>query len=89
MFSNKLVVILLINLTNLIINCLEFNNNDSNDCFRAAVYEHIIIRNVTTDEPMNIINSNLDVFDEIAVKASEMVRYYRIKFMNTILCLIK
>ena len=45
----------------------------SSDCYRAAVYEHILQGNVTTDEPSTIIEKNLKIFKEIAIKAAENV----------------
>ncbi|CAG2163668.1 unnamed protein product [Oppiella nova] len=44
---------------------------ESDDCFRAAVYQHLPLGNLTSDEPSVIIKRNLDVFERIASIASK------------------
>ena len=55
-----------------ILNKLIVSEND--DCFRAAVFQHISTGNESLEEPNAIINRNLDIFEEIASKASKAVR---------------
>ncbi|CAG2104806.1 unnamed protein product, partial [Medioppia subpectinata] len=47
------------------------NCEPKSDCFRAAVFEHILQGNPSTDEPSIIIQKNLNVIKQAAIKASE------------------
>ena len=49
---------------------------ESNDCFRAAVYQHLPLGNYLTDRPQDICQKNLDVYHLIASKASEEVIFF-------------
>lgn len=46
---------------------------ESNDCFRAAVYEHYLLGNASEDKPSFIISKNLDVFEQIVGIAAKEV----------------
>jgi hypothetical protein len=71
MQSFKIAFIIFINCANILVN---YNSLPEKDCFRAAVYEHVHLGDIKTDVPINIITSNLNVFDQIASKASNLVR---------------
>lgn len=45
----------------------------TDDCFRAAVYEHFRAGNQSTDEPSVIVEKNLDIFEDIAIIAAKEV----------------
>lgn len=65
--SFLLFVLLIILNSNRPINA-EQSTNDSK-CFRAAVYEHILI-NQPADQPLKVLNNNLQIYERVVKRAS-------------------
>ena len=67
MHSKCLISLLIVSL--LVVYC----RTETKDCFRAAVYEHFLLGDVSKDEPSDIVDKNLNVFEQIVVIAAKEV----------------